>query len=97
MTFKRHTCFRSLPVRGRERVRAPGQAIACDIHRLNTPRVLDDIATTPGLDEPRKQASSRHRVQNGCEAPKARLASDPAAGRLARGDTPTPPDPGAAG
>ncbi|KAB2872233.1 MAG: maleylacetoacetate isomerase [Burkholderiaceae bacterium] len=74
---------------GRARVRAIAQAIACDIHPLANLRVLQYLGGELGIDEPRKNAWSRHWVDSGLAAVERLLADDPRSGRFCHGDAPT--------
>lgn len=72
---------------GRARVRAIGQAIACDIHPLNNLRVLKYLTDTAGLDEQARLAWYRHWTESGLAAVE-RLLDSPSTGRFCHGDEP---------
>ncbi|MGI4721161.1 MAG: maleylacetoacetate isomerase [Janthinobacterium lividum] len=78
--------------RGRARVRALSQAIACDIHPLNNLRVLKYLGGELGLPEERRNAWYRHWVALGFSALERELAHSPATGDFCHGDTPTMAD-----
>lgn len=83
-----------LPVdaKGRARVRALSQAIACDIHPLNNLRVLRVLGAELGLDEEtRNEQWYKHWVDEGMRGLEGMLA-DGGSGRLSHGDTPTMAD-----
>ncbi len=78
--------------KGRARVRALSQAIACDIHPLNNLRVLILLGAELGLDEEaRNEQWYKHWVDEGMRGVEGMLA-DGGAGRFCHGDTPTMAD-----
>ena len=78
--------------RGRARVRALSQAIACDIHPLNNLRVLRHLGSELGLDEEtRNEKWYRHWIDEGMRGLEGMLA-DGGAGLFCHGDTPTMAD-----
>jgi len=78
--------------RGRARVRALAQAIACDIHPINNLRVLKYLGEELGVTPERKDAWYRHWVALGLEALERQLAASPDTGLFCHGDTPTMAD-----
>lgn len=78
--------------RGRARVRALSQAIACDIHPLNNLRVLNYLSTELGVTDEQKQAWYRHWVALGLAALEKQLARSGDTGLFCHGDTPTMAD-----
>lgn len=78
--------------RGRARVRAIAQAIACDIHPLNNLRVLRLLGAEFGIEEEaRNERWYKHWIDEGMRGLEG-LVADGAAGRFAHGDTPTMAD-----
>ncbi len=75
--------------RGRARVRALAQAIACDIHPINNLRVLTYLSDELGVSAEQKGAWYRHWVALGLQALETQLARDPGTGRFCHGGTPT--------
>lgn len=78
--------------RGRARVRALAQAIACDIHPLNNLRVLQYLEREFGVSPEQKTAWYRHWVELGLAALERELAASPDTGLFCYGDTPTMAD-----
>src|SRR5690606_4726115 len=78
--------------KGRARVRAIAQTIACDIHPLNNLRVLKYLKRTLGVPDEAKNAWYRHWVEEGLAALETMLARSPETGRYCHGDTPTMAD-----
>lgn len=74
---------------GRARVRALGQAIACDIHPLNNLRVLKYLTGELGLGEAERGRWYRHWVHEGFAALERMLADDSRTGRYCHGDAVT--------
>jgi maleylpyruvate isomerase len=74
--------------KGRARVRALAQTIACDIHPLNNLRVLKYLKHDLGLDEDTKNAWYRHWIDTGLRGLEAMLANSPQTGRFCHGDQP---------
>ncbi|MGN6237744.1 maleylacetoacetate isomerase [Dyella sp.] len=79
-----------LPVdpRGRARVRALAQTIACDIHPLGNLRVLQQLETQFGATEAQRADWTRHWMGLGFAAIEALLADNVATGAFCHGDTP---------
>lgn len=75
--------------RGRARVRALAQAIACDIHPIDNLRVLKYLSGTLGVTPEQKNAWYRHWVALGLEALERQVANAPETGLFCHGDTPT--------
>lgn len=75
--------------RGRARVRALAQAIACDIHPINNLRVLKYLSDELKVSPEQKTAWYRHWVALGLDALERQLARDEETGRFCHGDTPT--------
>lgn len=75
--------------RGRARVRALAQMVACDIHPIGNLRVLRYLAKTLGVPDQARQAWSQHWIAEGFAAIEALLAGSPDTGRFCHGDTPT--------
>jgi maleylacetoacetate isomerase/maleylpyruvate isomerase len=74
--------------RGRARVRALAQLVACDIHPLGNLRVLQYLERELGASETQRGAWSRHWIASGFAAMEAMLAGNAATGRYCHGDTP---------
>lgn len=79
-----------LPIdtRGRARVRALAQLVACDIHPLGNLRVLQQLEHALGADEAQRAAWSRHWIATGFTALEAMLANDVNTGTYCYGDEP---------
>lgn len=79
-----------LPVdaRGRARVRALAQAVACDIHPLGNLRVLQQLEAQFGASEEQRAEWSRHWISEGFRAIEAMLADNAATGRYCHGEAP---------
>jgi maleylpyruvate isomerase len=75
--------------RGRARVRAIAQTIACDIHPLNNLRVLKYLKHEMGVGEEAKNDWYRHWIAQGLAAVEAMLVASPDTGRYCHGDQPT--------
>ncbi len=75
--------------RGRARVRALAQMVACEGHPLLTPRVRKYLEHELKLDAPTRQAWSRHWIIETMQGLEAHLAGDPATGQFCHGDAPT--------
>ncbi len=73
----------------RARVRALAMIVACEIHPLNNPRVLNYLTGTLGVTEAQKLAWYRHWVAEGLAAFEAEVAGHPATGAFCHGDSPT--------
>jgi len=78
--------------RGRARVRALSQAIACDIHPVNNLRVLKYLSEKLGASLEQKNDWYRHWVTLGLEALERQLSRDAETGRFCHGDVPTMAD-----
>jgi maleylacetoacetate isomerase len=74
--------------RGRARVRALAQLVACDIHPLGNLRVLQYLESGLGADEAQRGEWSRHWIASGFAAMEAMLVDNVATGRYCHGDTP---------
>jgi maleylacetoacetate isomerase len=74
--------------RGRARVRAIGQMIACDIHPLNNLGVLKYLKREIGTSDEQKDRWYRHWVETGLGKVERVLADGPT-GRFCHGDAPT--------
>jgi maleylacetoacetate isomerase/maleylpyruvate isomerase len=74
--------------RGRARVRAIGQMIACDIHPLNNLGVLKYLKREIGTSDEQKDRWYRHWVETGLGKVERVLADGPP-GRFCHGDTPS--------
>jgi maleylacetoacetate isomerase len=74
--------------KGRARVRALAQAVACDIHPIDNLRVLTYITKDLGRTDAEMQGWYNHWIQQGFEALEAMLAGDPATGKFCHGDQP---------
>lgn len=75
--------------KGRARVRAIAQTIACDIHPLNNLRVLKYLKHEMGVSEEAKNAWYRHWVEQGLASVEAMLAASAGTGAYCHGDHPT--------
>lgn len=75
--------------KGRARVRAIAQTIACDIHPLDNLRVLKYLKHQMKVSEDDKNTWYRHWVEVGLTAIEAMLAGHPDTGRYCHGDQPT--------
>ncbi len=72
----------------RNRVRSLALIIACEIHPLNNPRVLNYLTSNFAVSEEQKLSWYRHWVTTGFTALEKRLVSEPWTGRFCHGDTP---------
>lgn len=72
--------------RGRARVRAIAQTIACDIHPLNNLRVLKYLKHQMGVDEKTKNTWYAHWVEEGLASVEALLSRSSETGRYCHGD-----------
>jgi maleylpyruvate isomerase len=77
---------------GRARVRSLALLIACEIHPLNNPRVLNYLTRTLGHTEAEKNAWYAHWIDDGLAKFEACLTQTPGTGRFCHGDTPTMAD-----
>ena len=73
---------------GRNRVRSLALIVACEIHPLNNPRVLNYLTDNFAVSEEQKLAWYQHWVTTGFTALEKRLAGEPWTGRYCHGDTP---------
>jgi maleylacetoacetate isomerase len=73
---------------GRARVRSLGLLIACEIHPINNPRVLNYLTGKLGVSEDQKLEWYHHWVVTGFTALEKRLTGEPQTGRFCHGDTP---------
>ena len=72
----------------RARVRALALLIACEIHPLNNPRVLNYLTGKLGVSEEQKLEWYHHWIKTGFSALEKRLAGEPQTGRYCHGDAP---------
>ena len=72
----------------RARVRSLALLIACEIHPLNNPRVLNYLTGKLGVSEDQKLEWYRHWVTMGFTPLETRLAHEAGTGRFCHGDTP---------
>ena len=72
----------------RNRVRSLALIVACEIHPLNNPRVLNYLTGNFGISEEQKLAWYHHWVKTGFAALEKRLATETGTGRYCHGDTP---------
>ena len=77
---------------GRARVRSLALLVACEIHPLNNPRVLNYLTRTLGRSEEEKNAWYCHWVRDGLAKFEACLTGTPGTGRFCHGDAPTMAD-----
>lgn len=75
--------------KGRARVRAIAQTIACDIHPLNNLRVLRYLKQDLNIDDASRDEWYRHWVKLGLQAIETMLTDSPDTGRFCHGDHPT--------
>jgi maleylacetoacetate isomerase/maleylpyruvate isomerase len=78
--------------KGRARVRALAQMVACEGHPLLVPRVRRYLDEVLKLDDDQLAAWRRHWIVETLTALEAQLAGHPATGRFCHGDTPTMAD-----
>jgi maleylacetoacetate isomerase len=62
--------------------------IACEIHPLNNPRVLNYLTGNLGVSEEQKLTWYQHWVTTGFTALEKRLIGEPGTGQYCHGDTP---------
>ena len=74
--------------RARQRVRALGQLIACDIHPLNNLRVLQYFEQEWNVPQPEREGWVRHWIATGFAAAESMLAEHPSTGQFCEGDAP---------
>ena len=72
----------------RARVRSLALIVACEIHPLNNPRVLNYVTGKLGASEDQKLEWYHHWVKMGFTALERRLMSEPHTGRFCHGDSP---------
>jgi maleylacetoacetate isomerase len=72
----------------RNRVRSLALIVACEIHPLNNPRVLNYLTGNFGISEEQKLAWYHNWVKTGFAALEKRLATETGTGRYCHGDTP---------
>ena len=75
--------------RARQRVRALGQLIACDIHPLNNLRVLQYFEQEWNVPQPEREGWVRHWIETGLAAMEALVAGHPSTGEFCEGNAPT--------
>jgi maleylacetoacetate isomerase len=75
--------------RGRARVRALAQIIACDGHPLIVPRVRNYLEKDLNVDEPARTRWCQHWIMASLQAVEGHLSRDRETGRYSHGDTPT--------
>lgn len=75
--------------RGRQRVRALSQLIACDVHPLNNLRVMRYFENTWHVPQPERDEWTRHWIVDGFSAFEAMLIDHPSTGTFCEGNTPT--------
>ena len=73
----------------RARARQFALTVACDIHPLNSPRVVKMLVGRFGVDEAGKLEWIRHWIEAGFTALEEQLQSESNAGRFCLGDSPT--------
>ncbi|SIP88047.1 maleylacetoacetate isomerase [Solilutibacter tolerans] len=78
--------------RGRARVRALSQLVACDIHPLNNLRVLQYLKRELGTEQPAIDEWMRHWMREGFSAMQAMLADSTETGAFCHGESPTMAD-----
>lgn len=85
-----HPQPRLIPVDPKEaaRVRSLALIVACEIHPLNNPRVLNYLTSTFGITDDQRREWYHHWIQVGFAALEQRLASEPGTGRFCHGDAP---------
>ena len=74
--------------RGRQRVRALSQLVACDIHPLNNLRVLQYFEQEWSVPQPERDEWVRHWIAGGFDAMEAMLADHPSTGVFCEGNVP---------
>jgi maleylacetoacetate isomerase len=72
--------------RGRARVRALAQIVACDAHPLLVPRVRDYLEKQFKLAEPQRMTWCRHWISEALQALESHLQDEQATGRYCHGD-----------
>lgn len=74
--------------RERQRARALGLMVACDIHPLNNLRVLQYFEREWQLSQPQREAWMRHWIETGFRVLETQLKDHPSTGTYCDGDTP---------
>ena len=75
--------------RGRARVRALAQIVACDGHPLIVPRVRNYLEKELGVDEAARTRWCQHWIMASLQAVEGHLSRDRETGRYCHGDAPT--------
>lgn len=75
--------------RGRQRVRALSQVVACDIHPLNNLRVVRFLENEWNVPQPERDVWMRHWMVEGFDAFEALLADHPSTAEFCEGHLPT--------
>ncbi len=75
--------------RGRQRVRALSQLVACDIHPLNNLRVVRFLENEWNVPQPERDVWMRHWMVEGLDAFEALLADHPSPAEFCEGHLPT--------
>jgi maleylacetoacetate isomerase len=75
--------------RDRARVRGLAQLVACDIHPLNNLRVLQYLEREFAVDQPGREAWSRHWMAEGLSAFEALVRDNPSTGDYCEGELPS--------
>ena len=75
--------------RGRQRVRALSQVVACDIHPLNNLRVVRFLENEWNVPQPERDVWMRHWMVEGFDAFEALLADHPSTAEFCEGQLPT--------
>ena len=75
--------------RGRQRVRALSQLVACDIHPLNNLRVVRFLENEWNVPQPERDVWMRHWMVEGLDAFEALLADHPSTAEFCEGHLPT--------
>ena len=75
--------------RGRQRVRALSQVVACDIHPLNNLRVVRFLENEWNVPQPERDVWMRHWMVEGLDAFEALLADHPSTAEFCEGHLPT--------
>ncbi|PWT70552.1 MAG: maleylacetoacetate isomerase [Proteobacteria bacterium] len=77
---------------GRARVRSLALIVACEIHPLNNPRVLNYLTGTFAISDEQRLTWYHHWIKTGFSALEKRLATETGAGSFCHGDSPTMAD-----
>jgi maleylacetoacetate isomerase len=75
--------------RDRARVRGLAQLIACDVHPLANLRVQQYLERELGVEQPQREAWSRHWISQGLAAYEALVHDNPSTGEFSEGEMPT--------